>query len=152
MERIETQIEIDASAEVVWTVLADFGSYPQWNPFIRSIEGVPREGQRLKVRIQPDGEAGMTFRPVVLRADTGRQLRWLGKLLVRGLFDGEHSFTIERVSTNQSRLIHSETFTGLLVPFLANKLRTSTRAGFEKMNTALKRRAENGVRRAAGGA
>jgi len=37
----------------------------------------------------------MTFRPTILKAEPNRELRWLGHLLVPGLFDGEHIFTIE---------------------------------------------------------
>ena len=34
---LDTDVEIDASAERVWSVLADFDAYPEWNPFIRAI-------------------------------------------------------------------------------------------------------------------
>ena len=44
--------------------------------------------------MQPPGGRGATLRPTVLEADPGRQLRWLGQLLLPGLFDGDHSFTV----------------------------------------------------------
>src|SRR5919206_3637792 len=53
MKELHSQIEIDAPAERVWHLLTDFASYPQWNPFIRSISGEPRVGERLEVRIEP---------------------------------------------------------------------------------------------------
>ena len=49
--------------------------------------------------MQPPGGRGATLRPTVLEADPGRQLRWLGQLLLPGLFDGDHSFTIEPLAT-----------------------------------------------------
>jgi len=39
----------------------------------------------------PPGDACVTFKPVVKRVDLNRELRWLGRLIVPGLFDGEHS-------------------------------------------------------------
>jgi hypothetical protein len=36
-------------------VLVDFRAHAQWNPFVRSIEGSPREGETLQVFIQPVG-------------------------------------------------------------------------------------------------
>jgi hypothetical protein len=103
MKELRTDIEIDASAERVWQVLTDFDSFPQWNPFIRHVAGEPKVGERLEVRIQPSGARAMTFKPSVLKADPGQELRWLGRLLTRGLFDGEHSFTIETLGANRVR-------------------------------------------------
>jgi hypothetical protein len=62
MHEIITTTEIDAPPGSVWKVLLDFPAHSTWNPFIRSIEGCPREGQSLKVSIRPVGDKGMTFR------------------------------------------------------------------------------------------
>jgi hypothetical protein len=48
MKEINTEIEINASAEKVWQLLTDFAAYPQWNPFIRSVNGKPEEGDKVK--------------------------------------------------------------------------------------------------------
>ena len=116
MKELHSEIEIDASAERVWRLLTDFASYPEWNPFIRSISGQPTPGERLEVRIEPPGGRGMTFRPTVLTAEDNRELRWLGHLLVPGLFDGEHSLTIQPLGENRARFVQREAFKGLLVP------------------------------------
>ena len=84
----------------------------------------------------------MTFRPTVLKAEPNRELRWIGRLLIPGLFDGEHIFNIEPLGTNRVRFVQREIFTGLLVPLFAKGLDTDTQRGFEEMNQALKVRAE----------
>jgi hypothetical protein len=142
MKELRSEIEIQASAERVWQLLTDFPSFPQWNPFIREASGAIRVGERLEVHIQPSGASGMTFRPTVLKAEPNRELRWLGHLLLSGLFDGEHSFTIEPLGENHVRFTQREVFTGLLVPLFARGLDTDTRRGFEEMNLALKTKAE----------
>ena len=142
MKELHAEIEIDAPAERVWHLLTDFASYPQWNPFIRSIRGQLIRGEGLEVRIEPPGGRGMTFKPKVLNAEDNRELRWLGHLLVPGLFDGEHSFTIESLAKNRVRFVQREAFKGLLVPLFARSLETNTQRGFEEMNRALKERAE----------
>ena len=142
MKELVSQIEIQASAQRVWQLLTDFGSFPQWNPFIRRAKGNVRVGERLEVNIQPSGASGMTFRPTVLKAESNRELRWLGHLLIPGLFDGEHIFTIEPLGTNRVRFVQREIFTGLLVPLFTKGLDTKTRRSFEEMNRALKVRAE----------
>ena len=142
MKELQSQIGNDASSERVWAILTDFASYPQWNPFIRRISGELKVGERLDARLEPPGGRGITLRPTVLSAEPNRQLRWLGHLLVPGLFDGEHSLLIQPLEENRVRFIQSEMFKGLLVPLLARSLDNNTLRGFEEMNVALKERAE----------
>lgn len=141
MRRIERSVEIDAASDEVWKVLVDFARYPDWNPFVRSVSGEVIRGAQLKVELRPPGGRGMTFRPRVLAAVPGRELRWIGRFLVPGLFDGEHSFVIEPLGQRRCRLIQSETFRGLFVILFGKGLET-TADGFDQMNHALKRRAE----------
>ena len=142
VKELHSEIQIEAPAERVWKLLTDFDSYPQWNPFIRNIIGQPAPGDRLEVRLAPPGGRAMTFRPKVLTAEPQRELRWLGHLLAPGLFDGEHSFSIQALDENRIRFVQRETFKGLLVPLFARSLETNTQRGFEEMNRALKERAE----------
>jgi len=142
---LRTEIDINASGERVWRVLTDFSAYGEWNPFITSISGEVQQGARLKVRVQPPGGRGMTFRPTVLAADPDRELRWVGRLLLPGIFEGEHAFLITPLENGRVRLRQQETFRGLLVPLLRRLLDGQTRAGFEAMNRALKERAERSL-------
>jgi hypothetical protein len=134
---ISTSIEIDAPAEAVWEVLADTGVYPEWNPFIRSFEGELVEGGRIAVRIEPPGGRAMEFKPRLLAVEPRRELRWRGRLLVPGLFDGEHRFALEPLGEDRCRLTQAESFSGLLVRPLAGAL-AATEQGFREMNEALK--------------
>ncbi len=137
---VYSQIEIDAPPHRVWDALVDFDAYPGWNPFIRTIGGAARPGGRLRVEIHPPGRRPMTFRPVVLRAQPHRELRWRGRLLLPGLLDREHIFSIAPLLTARVRFSQREHFSGLLVPLLRRTLLDVTRRGFEEMNRALERR------------
>lgn len=145
MTRLDTSIEIEAPAKQIWAVLTDFSSYPEWNPFVRSVEGELETGRRLHVRLEPPGLRGMTLRPKLVAVDPPRAFRWHGHLGVPGLFDGEHGFEIEPLASGRVRFRQSEEFRGVLVPLLWRMLETKTRRGFEAMNAALKRRAERGT-------
>ena len=141
MRELRRQIEIDAPPERVWAVVSDFAAYPEWNPFIRRIGGEPREGTRLEVRISPPGGRAMTFKPTLRAVEANRELRWLGRLLAPGIFDGEHSLRIEPLDGGRSRFVQSERFSGVLVALVKGTL-AKTEAGFEQMNAALKTRVE----------
>ena len=121
--------------------MTDFAAYPDWNPFIRRISGELQVGAKLEVRIEPPGGRAMTFKPTVRAAEANRELRWLGRLLLPGIFDGEHSLRIEPLDGGRSRFVQSERFSGLLVGLVKGAL-AKTEAGFEQMNTALKTRVE----------
>ncbi len=84
------------------------------------------------------------FRPTVRAAEPNRELRWRGRVLIPGLFDGEHQWKLEPISEDSTRFIHMERCTGVLVPFFGTLLVDSQR-GFEAMNRALKERVEHGA-------
>ena len=109
---------------------------------MRWIKGELKVGAKLEVRIQPTNARGTTFKPTVLAADPPRELRWIGHLWFKGLFDGEHILTIESVGNKQTRFGQKEVFTGLFVRLLAKNLDMDTLRGFKEMNQALKERVE----------
>jgi len=96
-------IDINASPQAVWDVLTDFAVYGDWNPFMDRIEGTPEVGAKLVVHMTPPEGRAMTFKPTVLAATPGRELHWLGKLVVDGLFDGEHTFVLTPTVTAARR-------------------------------------------------
>jgi hypothetical protein len=139
--RIETSIEIEASPNKVWSILTDFAGMANWNPFIKSISGALTPGSTLAVHIAPPGKSGMQFKPTVLAVNSERELRWLGRLLLPGISDGEHYFLLEPIGSGRTRLTHGEKFSGVLVGLFGGTL-SATEDGFKAMNVALKQRAE----------
>lgn len=131
--KLVTQIEIKAKAETIWEALIDFDNYNKWNPFITQIEGIPAPRQKLKVKIQK-----MIFYPTIQIVKPHQKLTWLGKLGIKGLFDGYHYFEIMPIDEHRCLFIQGENFIGLLVPFLKKKLQKETRPGFILMNCSLK--------------
>ena len=148
------QTEIHASPEMVRKTFLDFASYPQWNPFIKSLkvtkgslEAVtstpsPSETTRLKAFIQPPGGQGMTFTPVVLRNDA-EEFRWIGMFLGGWFVSGEHYFRFEKLDDGKTKFVQGEVFSGIAAGlFLALVGTEKVEKGFEAMNQALKKRCE----------
>lgn len=134
---ITREVEINASPDEVWKVLTDFSGYPEWHPHITRIEGTPAVGQRLDFDNTSGGSA-MTFTPKVLTAEPGVELRWLGHVAFPGLLDGEHSFILVEGAGGTTRLIQSESFTGILAPL--SPLMMNLGVAFESANLALRDR------------
>ena len=136
--KIDTSIQIPATPETIWNVLTDFESYGEWNPFIQSIEGIPAKGEQLIATID-----GMKMKPTLLDVTTNKKLEWLGSLLFKGIFDGQHCFELIDNEDGTTTFNHSEQFNGILVGLLKSKLDNEIKSGFEAMNEALKRRTQS---------
>jgi hypothetical protein len=143
MKKIQTEIIINADVSKVWNVLMDFENHPNWNPFIKSISGVKVPGEKLTVLIKPPDSNEMTFKPIILKLEPGKEFRWKGKLGISGIFDGEHFFILEHLKEHQTRFIHGEKFSGILVSLLG-KMLDKTKTGFELMNESIKKECEKG--------
>ena len=142
-KEINTQITIQAPPEKIWKILTDFDQYPHWNPFIKSITGNVQVGNSITVRLEPPGAMGMTIQPRVISMELNKKLSWIGKLLFKGLFDGEHQFELLDHGNGSTTFIHREQFDGILIPFFIKILDFNTKNGFEAMNKKLKELAES---------
>ncbi|MEJ8597479.1 SRPBCC domain-containing protein [Riemerella anatipestifer] len=138
-KEIKTEILINATPEKVWSILTNFDNYPNWNPFIKSIKGEVKIGNKIKVSIQPPNSKEMTFKPRVLAFETNKELRWIGHLLFKGLFDGEHKFELIDNGNGTTTFKQSEKFKGIFVGLLNLE---NTKKRFEAMNKKLKELSE----------
>lgn len=139
MKRIRTEIEIDAPPTVVWDVLTDLPAYGEWNPHITAAGGEVREGESVDLRVQPSGSRARDLTATVTAADPPRKLQWTGTVLSPWLFEGEHTFELEALGDDRTRLVNAERLSGALVPFVTS---AETRLDYDAMNRALARRAE----------
>jgi hypothetical protein len=140
VREIATEIEIDASAQRIWEVLADFAAYPHWNPFLLKVDGVPGTAQRIRFWFELPRGFRAPACAKVLKADQGRELRWAGS--IPGLLRAEHYFVIERTGAARVRFRHGEIFSGWFLPLVWPILRGRGPEVYEAMNVALKRRVE----------
>ncbi|HEY7228014.1 MAG TPA: SRPBCC domain-containing protein [Nitrososphaeraceae archaeon] len=143
MKTIETQIKTNSTPEKIWKILINFEEYELWNPFMIKIVGDAKLGSKIMVRIQTVSGKQRTYYPTITRLEINKELRWKGKSFLPGIFDGERIFIIEKSADNKVSFIHKEIFTGLGVRLVGNKLDQDLRVSFDKMNIALKTKAEN---------
>jgi hypothetical protein len=137
---ISTEIEFSGTPDEAWTVLADLRAWPEWNPGVRAMEGEAIEGTRLRFATTLASGRKVSLRPRVLVAEPGRELRWRGRLVVPGIFDGTHRHRLETTEPGRVRYVQSERFRGVLVPFLRRLIDVETVQSFAATNEALARR------------
>lgn len=140
-KKIQTEIIINSTKEKIWKILIDTDKYKEWNPFIVSMSGKIKEGERL-VNVMKNGEGTITFKPKVLKVIENEYFEWMGNLIVPGLFDGQHYFKLEDIRPGQVKLTHGENFKGLFSGMILRKIGDETKTKFIAMNNAIKQKAE----------
>jgi hypothetical protein len=78
-------------------------------PYVQ-IEGIAEVGTKLTVRMGAGGGRGKAFKPTVLAATPGVELRWLGRLGFGGVVDGEHFLLLDRNADGTTQLTHGERY------------------------------------------
>jgi hypothetical protein len=142
LSEIYTELNIRASARRVWEALTDLEHYRDWNPFLVAASGTVTPGSRVRICAKPSGSLARTFFAEITKAEPNRELRWIGRLYLPGVLDGEHIFNIEPRGPAEIHLIHREVFRGLIVPFHRRLRLPDTTRGFKEMNFALKQLVE----------
>lgn len=136
---VEAVTAIDAPPEAVWAILADTSHYAGWNPFVTRFEGALEEGEQIGVTLALPGRKPQDMRPRVVAVDPGRHFQWLGRVGVPGVLDGRHSFTVEPLGPDRSRLVQHERLSGALVPMFRKMLTVNAPEAFVALNQALAR-------------
>jgi uncharacterized protein YndB with AHSA1/START domain len=136
-----SKIEIAAPPGVVWDVIADFDSWPEWNPEVRSmsVDGPVSKGTRFKWRAGPG-----TITSTLQRVERPDLIAWTGKTL------GMEAIHVWRFEPRDGGTLVStrESWAGLLPRLLRGPMRKALQESLDDGPPHLKAEAE---RRAAGG-
>jgi hypothetical protein len=138
---IRTQLEIAATPQRVWEILADWPAYSDWNPYITEIGATNGLTTRLRLRIEPPGGRPRRLRPALVSFTPEQEMGWHGQLVLPGLADTAQQFRVEPLTAGRVRFVHSCRMTGPLRPRSAARL-AGHEAGMREMNEALRARAE----------
>ena len=139
---LRSEVEINAPLQHVYGVLTDFGSYPEWNPFLTSVSGKLEVGQRLSLEMSlPEGQTYL-LKPQVTQVTENAELRWQGRFVFPALLQAEHFFLLSEREGSVTRVVQGQNFSGFLLRFAGNALTLAAR-GSVYLNQALKKRAES---------
>ena len=108
---ISTTIEIAATPENVWAVLADLASYPKWHPAYVGVTGQLAAGSTLTITsTSPTSDRNITAKVKVLTADPGTELRWVSRPL--GMTISKRVFRLSPTADG-TLLVQTGTYRGL---------------------------------------
>lgn len=139
VREIHTDIVIRAPRAAVWAVLTDFDRYPAWNPFFVHANAQFRIGGTIAVTEKLNNGKLLRFEARIDDIQPLKSFQWEGKFLLPLLWHGRHIFTLYECDAEKTLFIHREIYAGVASPFFGLD---GIAPCFEKMNQALKRRAE----------
>ncbi len=138
---IESEIEIKASVESVWSVLVDLDAYSTWNPFTPKVETDFQLGSDvvLHVRLKPGKPLHRQTEKMLAFAE-GKKLAWgIDRVFpVRTIRVQE----LERIDAHTTRYYTSDAFHGVLTPLVMAMYRGAIQRGFDDVGRALKQHCE----------
>jgi hypothetical protein len=137
MKSIEVEETIDARPDEVWAVLADVGSYADWENGVEKVEGRLALGEKLKVFSELNPGRGYPVK--VSELTQGQGFSWTGGMPL-GLFKGVRTYRLAP-QAEQTRFTMREQFTGPLLPLIWRTL-PDFQPSFQKFARGLKARAE----------
>jgi len=140
--QLHASVDIDASASRVWSILTDFASYRQWNPFVRAILGHASNGNRLRLTLQRHRQPEQSTTSTLTFLRERAELRWRQTRLLPFLFATEHRFLIESLPAGGVRFHLTEQIGGLFASLMGRNQQRAIEESFHLMNHALKARAE----------
>ncbi len=137
MKKYSASITIKASAEKVWNIITDAGSYPEWDLSMDHIKGKLALGETVTflTKLSPNA-----FPVKVTGFEPNRKLALTGGMPL-GLFKSERTHTLTANKDGSTTFHTEEIFSGLLLPVFGKNIPDLTE-NFQGFVAALKKRAE----------
>jgi hypothetical protein len=141
---IQAEIEIDAPAERVWSILVDVAAYSEWNPFTPRVDTTLRVGDEvvLHVAMKPGRPLILQKERITANDPDALELGWGMQLGARAILHANRVQKLERLPGDRTRYWTGDTFGGLLVPVVMGLYRADIQRGFDGVARGLKQRAE----------
>ena len=134
---VHHEIAINASPETVWEVLTDTDNYDSSNPAIKLLEGEIKEGNKVKYKFTQSADNSYDIATNVKKIIPNQLLNQGGGPPLILTFN--HKYILEP-SANGTKLTIHEDYKGIGVNFWNPK---PVQAAYEKLNEAIKKRAES---------
>ena len=129
-------VRIQASPDIVWSLLTDAKGFPRWNSTVTGIEGEIREGERLRLHVPGTKRI---FTPKVSGVVPARRMMWGDGLA--GVFKGVRTFVLAPLDSGSTDFRMEEHFSGAVFALVKGML-PDFRPIFEAYANDLKREAE----------
>jgi hypothetical protein len=143
MPTYQSSFEVHASADRVWSVLADLDRYAEWNPQIPRASGDLKPGSQIDLQLALPGRPPMDLSATLEDVRPTSLLTWRGHVLAPWFFEGYRRFEISPAAEGRVQVVHIEAVRGLFAPLFSVLMGGPVRKSQAALNEALRLRAES---------
>jgi hypothetical protein len=140
---ISSQIDIDAPVDFVWSILRDFDSYPEWNPFTVSVETTLEVGSSVDMQVKLRPPKAMHQVEYVSAFVDGERVCWGGNVGPRWFIRADRCQVLTDLGDGRTRYLTTDVFHGAGVGLMFLLVGRYVQRGFDDVGRALKARAES---------
>jgi len=140
--RITRSVDIEASANVVWSVLTDFERYPEWNPFNVHMESSFQMGAAVHMRVALFATRLQRQTEYITTLVPKEKICWSLNRPPAWLIGATRCQSLEPLEGGWTRYTTDDLNFGLLAPLVMRIYGDAMRRGFEGVCAALKQRSE----------
>jgi len=143
LQDIKTEIDISAPPSKVWKIITDINQWQEWSPIINASKGQVSVGSELNITMvgKQQGQDGPQYNPIITKLDEPYYFRWRANMLAGFIFTNYKTFELIETS-NGTRMIHTESFKGLLSPIFCGQMEKNVPPMLDSMNKAMKKMVE----------
>lgn len=136
------KVEINAPIDLVWDILTDLESYPDWNPFTTHAESSLRVGEKVKLHVNLPKRGDRKHVEEVRSISKPNQMVWKAKYGGSMMLKKRREQNLEKINRTTCTYQTSDAFYGTVTPIVLSLFEDDLVNGFNDMAYALKDRAE----------
>ena len=141
MKEIESKIIINAPRDLVWAVLLDFDSYPEWNPFTPKVECSLVPGEKVVLYVDMNQNSKLMIQEeTLLWVKESESIAW--GITSTFPVKTERAQILTALGPNKTEYLTYDKFWGILVPVVMLFYKKKIQRGFDLVAEGLKKRTE----------
>lgn len=139
LQVITTEIDISAPPEKVWEVLTNVKDWQSWSPIIKESSGNVSLNSQLTITMKgkEKDSVGPQYNPKIIKLEKAKLFHWRAFMVDSLVMTNDKIFELTTTSTG-TKLIHKETFKGLMAPLFSAQMEKGIPEMLNLMNQALK--------------
>lgn len=143
MQTIQTEIDIEAPPEKVWSIISEVDKWHEWSPTINASEGKAEIGSVVTITMmsKEPGKDGPKYNPEIIQMEEPTYFHWRAHMMAGFIFTNEKIIELEKTESG-TKVIHKETFKGLMAAAMKGQMEKGVSPMLNLMNDALKKVAE----------